>query len=88
MATLTKTRKPITPAQTDKVLAAINLRYAVQQMANRQVVTEREYARALDATDFDSAAYERLIRRGRWQQAAMKRLLDAGLAAYKQEVYR
>lgn len=84
----TKVRKPPTPAQTDKVMAAINLRYAVEQMANRQVVTEREYARVLDASGFDSAAYERLIRRCRWQQKALKRLLDAGLSAYKTEVYR
>jgi hypothetical protein len=88
MATSTKTRKPPTQAQTDKVLDAINLRYAVEQMANRQVVTEREYQHVLDASEFDSAAYERLIRRGRWQQAALKRLLDAGLSAYKAEVYR
>lgn len=70
------------------MLAAIDLRYAVEQMANRMVVTEREYARILSASEFDSAAYERLIRRCRWQQMALKRLLDAGLSAYRAEAYR
>lgn len=88
MATATKTRKPITPAQTDKVLKALDLRYAVMKMADRFARTTRECAEAARALDFDESAYRRLARREHWQREASSRLLDAGMSAYKAEVYR
>lgn len=88
MATTTKTRKPITPAQTDKVLKAVDLRYAVAKMADRYADAERDYKAESLAVVFDESRHERAYRRMRRTRLALHRLLDAGMSAYKAEVYR
>jgi hypothetical protein len=83
-----RTRKAPTEAQTDKVLKAIDLRFAVSKMAERYAQTCQAREAAVVLPVFDEAAYHRLARRATWQREALHRLLSAGFEAYKAEVYR
>ena len=68
-------RRPVAKARQEKYLRAIDLKVAVVQMVLRLESTAGAAVNAGHCGDWD--LHDRLIRRRRWQFAALRRLVDA-----------